>query len=82
MYPQYMCILPYGKLIWCNGIPYIYCQLVWHVGRCILSLCAFCYMSNVYGVMVFHIPMINWSCEGLDVSSVYVHSAICETYLV
>ena len=27
MYPQYMCILPYGKLIWCNGIPYIYCSL-------------------------------------------------------
>ena len=27
MYPQYMCILPYVKLIWCDGIPYIYCQL-------------------------------------------------------
>ena len=22
MYPQYMCILLYVKLIWCNGIPY------------------------------------------------------------
>ena len=27
MYPQYMCILLYVTLIWCNGIPYIYCQL-------------------------------------------------------
>ena len=26
MYPQYMCILLYVKLIWCDGIPYIYCQ--------------------------------------------------------
>ena len=46
MYPQYMYILLYVTLIWCNGIPYIYCQLeLW----------------------------------GVDVSSVYVHSAICET---
>ena len=49
MYPQYICILLYVKLIWCNGIPYIYCQL---------------------------------ECGGVDVSSVYVHSAICETYMV
>ena len=49
MYPQYMCILLYVTLIWCNGIPYIYCQLeLW----------------------------------GVDVSSVYVHSVICETYLI
>ena len=26
---QYMCILPYVKLIWCNGIPQIYFQLDW-----------------------------------------------------
>ena len=47
MYSQYMCILLNVKLIWCNGIPYIYCQF-----------------------------------EGVDVFSVYVHSAVCETYLV
>ena len=28
MHPQYMCILLYVKVIWCDGIPYIYCQLV------------------------------------------------------
>ena len=49
MYPQYMCILLYVKLICCNGIPYIYCSI------------------GVWGVYV---------------SSVYGHSAICETYLV
>ena len=48
MYSQYICILLYVKLIWCNGAPYIYCQLEW----------------------------------GVDVFSVYVHSAICDTYLV
>ena len=48
MYPQYMCIMLYVQLIWCNGIPYIYFQLE------------------------------RW----VDVSSVYVYSTICETYLV
>ena len=51
MYPQYMCILPYVKCIWCNGIPYI------------------------FGVTVFHRSIVNWS-GGLDVSSVFIHSAI------
>ena len=48
MYAQYMCIPSYVKLIWCNGTPYIYCELEW----------------------------------GGDVCSVYVHSVICETYVV
>ena len=61
MYPQYMCILLYVTLIWCNGIPYIYCQL-WGVH--VLSICAFCYMSNLCGVMVFHRSIVNWGVEG------------------
>ena len=48
MYPQYICILLYVKVIWCNGILYIYCELEWEA----------------------------------DVSSVYVHSAIYDTYVV
>ena len=32
--------------------------------------------------MVFHRSIVNWSEEGVDVFLVYVHSAICETYLV
>ena len=49
MYAQYMCILFYVKLIWCN---------------------------------IFYRSIVNWSGMGVDVCSVYVHSAICETYLV
>ena len=48
MYPQYMCILLYVILIWCNGISEIYCKLEWRV----------------------------------YVSSVYVHSAIYDSYLM
>ena len=48
---------------------------------CILSICTFYYMCNLFGVMVFQRSIANWI-WGVDVSSVYVHSAICETYLV
>ena len=81
MYPQYMCILLYVTLIWCNGIPEIHCHLG---GRCILSICAFCYMRTLFCVMVFHTSIVNWCGRGWwdDVSSVYVHSVICVTYLL
>ena len=29
--------------------------------------------------MVFHRCIVNWEWEGVDVSSVYVHSVICDT---
>ena len=54
----YMCILLCVKLIWCSGIPNIYCQLG---GTSALSICAVCYMWNVFGVVVFHTSMVNWS---------------------
>ena len=38
-------------------------------------------MCNLFGVMVFQRSIVNWS-GGKDVSSVYVHSAICDTYVV
>ena len=69
-----MCILLYVKLLWCSGIPYISGQL--EGGRSALSICAFCYMLNLCGVVVFHRSMVNWRRGAL----VYVHSAICETY--
>ena len=31
MYPQYMCILLYVTLIWCNGISETHCHLEWVV---------------------------------------------------
>ena len=56
--PEYMCILLYVKLIWCSAIPYIYGQLEGSTSA--LSICAFCYMLNLFGVGVFHRSMIDW----------------------
>ena len=39
---------------------------------------AFCYILNLFGVVVFHRSMVNWRRGAL----VYVHTAICETSLV
>ena len=57
IYPQYMCILLYVKLIWCNSIPYIYGQLEEGFG-----ICALCYMCNFCFVAVYHTSMVN--CRG------------------
>ena len=55
------------------------------------AICAFYFIDmwgytqymwcNLFGVMVFHRSIVNWS-GGVDVSSVYVHSVICVSYLV
>ena len=68
-----MCILLYLKLLLCRGIPYIYGQL--DGGTSALCICAFCYMLNLFSVVVFHTSMVNWRRGPL----VYVHTAICET---
>ena len=80
MYLQYMCNMVYVEHIWYHSIPYIFCQL--GRGIYILSICAFCYMWNLFGVAIFHTSILNWCGGGKDVFSVYMHSAICETYLV
>ena len=54
--PKYTCILLYVKLIWCSGISYIYGEL--EEGG--LGICAFCYMLNLFGVVVFLTSMIKW----------------------
>ena len=79
MYPQYMCILLYVKLIWCNSIPYTYCQLEW--GYIYPRyMCILLYMKPMW---CNGIPYILLSIEeGVHVSSVYVHSDIYETDLV
>ena len=46
-----MCILLYVKPIWCSGILYIYGQL--EGGTSVLHICAFCYMLNLFSVVVF-----------------------------
>ena len=66
-----MCILLYMKVIWCNVMPYIYFQLEW----------GYMYLQYMC-ILINHRYIVNWSLGGIDVSSVYVLSAICETYLV
>ena len=56
--PWYMCILLYVYLLWCSGFPYIYGQL--EEGTSALSICAFCYIWNLFSVVVFHTSMVNW----------------------
>ena len=36
------------------------CIVNWSGGICILSVCAFCYMSNLFGVMAFQKFIVNW----------------------
>ena len=43
-----------------------------------LGRCAFCFMFNLFGVVVFHRSMISWRRGAL----LCVHSAICATYVV
>ena len=75
--PKYICILLYVKLIRCSSYSiYLWSKAV--VGTYALSICALCYMLNVFSVLVFHTSMVSWRKGTL----VYVHSAICETYLV
>ena len=47
----------YVKLMQCNGIPEIYGHMG---GTSDLGRCAFCYMWNLFGVVVFHTSMVNW----------------------
>ena len=54
----YMCILQYVKLIWCSGFPEICAQL--EGGTSAFGICAFFYMSNLFGVVVFQRSMLNW----------------------
>ena len=41
-------------------------------------MCILLYVTLSFGVIVFQISIVNWIRE-VDVSSVYVHSAICDT---
>ena len=47
-------------------------------GKSAMGICAFCYMCNFFSVIVFHRSLVNWRRGAL----VYVHAAICETFLV
>ena len=38
--------------------------------------------TQLMSILIFHRYIVNWSLGGVDVSLVYVLSAICETYLL
>ena len=70
MYLRYMFILLYVKRMWCSGF---HRSMVDRRGTSALSICAFCYMLYLFGVVVFHRCMVHWRRGAL----VDVHSAIC-----
>ena len=55
MCPKYLCILLYVKLIQCSGTIDL-----WSNGGGGLGICAFHYMLNLFGVVVFHRSMVDW----------------------
>ena len=80
MYPKYMCIVLYVTLLWCNGIPYTYCQLEWGYMYS-QYMCIMLYVKHIWcnGILQIYYELEVW---GVDVFSVYVYSAVCESYLV
>ena len=51
-------------------------------GQSAMGICAFFYMWNLFGVVVFQRSMLNSRRGGVSLPWVYVHSSICETYSV
>ena len=39
----------------------------WRVATSALDICAFCYMLNLFGVLVFHTSVVNWRMGGLGI---------------
>ena len=60
-----MCILLYVKLL----MVLWYSIHLWSIGggTYALSICAFFYMSHVFGVVVFHRSLVNWRKKGLGI---------------
>ena len=58
MFPRYICIWQYVKHIWCSGVAL---NIYWSIrgGISALSICAFCYMLNLFSELVFHRSMVN-----------------------
>ena len=57
----YMCIPLYVNLIWCIGFPYIHAGLEEGVGsQSAMSMCAFIYISNLFGIVILQRSMLCW----------------------
>ena len=78
----YMCIVLYGKLIWCSGIQGMYDQLTGGVHLpWVYVHCAVSARADKFVVAVFKASMLN-CLGGPSAACIYVHSSICKTYLV
>ena len=65
MYPQYMCILLYVIVIWCNRYFRDLLSIgVWGRGRCILSICAFCYICELIWCNTYFIDLLSIGVRG------------------
>ena len=81
MYAQYMCILLYVKLMCCNGILWMYCSIrVWEE-MYLQYMYIILHVKVIWCNMVFHRCIFTWT-GGYMYPPVYVHSAMCETYVV
>ena len=80
MYAHYMCILLYVKLIWCNCISEIYCQLELEGQMYPQYMYILLYLILIWcnGIPYIYFQQ-GWA---VHVSLVYVYSVICVTYLV
>ena len=70
MYPQYMCILLYVKLIWCNGIPLIYCRMEW--GERLSSVYFHFALGETYLVFLYSIDLLSIRMGGTCIISICV----------
>ena len=78
----YLRLLLYVKLNQCSGSSIDLWLIGGGVGSVCTGICAFFYMSNLFGVVVFHRSMVDWR-RGWGLSAlVSVHSTICETQSV
>ena len=79
MYPQYMCILLYVKLIWCSGILYIYCQLAGVVVLDITMICIYYIYVFGYKTVFFCIlfALCDYTCDSLKVVPWYSNTLDC-----
>ena len=67
----------------CTGVVVFHRSIVnWRRGwgQSAISICAFCYLWNLFGVMVFQKSMLSW--RRVQLTEVYVHATKCKTTLV
>ena len=68
-----------GGVHQCSGLPCICGQLEEGVGQSAMGICAFCYISNLFDVVVFERSMLDWR-RGWGQSAMGI-CALCYIYM-